>query len=400
MFRKTWWTLTGHYGNIYPIDWTKSGMVGGGGDTKLFGGGIGEGESYSQACIDSGVVDDHRSDDNNTADGWKVQDDDVDDDAEDDDAMLLDDHVISADDVINELDELLDDANNSNTQRSLRSLHGKLHNRKNFVSRILATDHLRLTKKFPNNSVKDREANIADNPELLKLPLETLLRMRDEMNRSILDHSEVLIRELDIRDELEYEKELKNQFIWLLITVQKRRKELMSSLQLQQQQQQQLQPQQQQLSHNNNTNNNNNNNNCIVVDNNSTTNFNVNYNNNNNNNNSHQLIDDNNNNKSNVNNINNNNNTVTSTPANNNNSNNNNTTKLINTSNTTTTTTTTGVKQPAYLTTVIPYKKQQAPLSIDILLVFIRILSAINDNSPTTPSLLTDYILKILCPAA
>jgi len=35
----------------------------------------------------------------------------------------------------------------------------------------------------------------------------------------------VLVHELALRDDLEYEKELKNQFIWLLLTVQKRRRE-------------------------------------------------------------------------------------------------------------------------------------------------------------------------------
>ena len=60
-----------------------------------------------------------------------------------------------------------------------------------------------------------------------KQALGDLLKTRDELNRNILSQSEVLIRELDERDELEYEKELKNHFIWLLISVQKRRKELL-----------------------------------------------------------------------------------------------------------------------------------------------------------------------------
>lgn len=41
----------------------------------------------------------------------------------------------------------------------------------------------------------------------------------------IKELSEVLIRELALRDELEYDKELKNQFISLLLTIQKRRRD-------------------------------------------------------------------------------------------------------------------------------------------------------------------------------
>jgi hypothetical protein len=41
----------------------------------------------------------------------------------------------------------------------------------------------------------------------------------------IKELSEILIRELALRDELEYDKELKNQFISLLLTIQKKRRD-------------------------------------------------------------------------------------------------------------------------------------------------------------------------------
>ena len=47
----------------------------------------------------------------------------------------------------------------------------------------------------------------------------------NEYEVTIKELSEVLIRELALRDELEYDKELKNQFISLLLTIQKRRRE-------------------------------------------------------------------------------------------------------------------------------------------------------------------------------
>ena len=42
---------------------------------------------------------------------------------------------------------------------------------------------------------------------------------------TIKELSETLVHELALRDELEYDKELKNQFISLLLTIQKKRRE-------------------------------------------------------------------------------------------------------------------------------------------------------------------------------
>lgn len=46
-----------------------------------------------------------------------------------------------------------------------------------------------------------------------------------ELELLIRDYSETLISELALRDELEYEKELKNSFISLLLAVQNRRRQ-------------------------------------------------------------------------------------------------------------------------------------------------------------------------------
>ena len=46
-----------------------------------------------------------------------------------------------------------------------------------------------------------------------------------DLEITIKELSETLIAELALRDEREYEKELKNQFISLLLAVQKRRRE-------------------------------------------------------------------------------------------------------------------------------------------------------------------------------
>ena len=52
-----------------------------------------------------------------------------------------------------------------------------------------------------------------------------------------------------------------------------------------------------------------------------------------------------------------------------------------------------------YLTTVIPYQPDRGPPPIPALQALVKILKAINEDSPAVPALLTDYILKVLCPS-
>lgn len=61
--------------------------------------------------------------------------------------------------------------------------------------------------------------------ELKALNLTQLNELYMEMEELIRDYSETLIAELALRDELEYEKELKNTFISLLLAVQNRRRQ-------------------------------------------------------------------------------------------------------------------------------------------------------------------------------
>jgi hypothetical protein len=58
----------------------------------------------------------------------------------------------------------------------------------------------------------------------------------------------------------------------------------------------------------------------------------------------------------------------------------------------------TGSVQSKYLTTVIPYHAAKGPQKNSTLQVLIKILKAIEQDSPAVPTLLTDYILKVLCP--
>lgn len=57
-----------------------------------------------------------------------------------------------------------------------------------------------------------------------------------------------------------------------------------------------------------------------------------------------------------------------------------------------------GCTDKQYLTTVIPYAKTGHPPATEDLQVLTKILLAMRDDSEKVPSLLTDYILKVLCP--
>ncbi|XP_017539705.1 fasciculation and elongation protein zeta-1 isoform X2 [Pygocentrus nattereri] len=51
-----------------------------------------------------------------------------------------------------------------------------------------------------------------------------------------------------------------------------------------------------------------------------------------------------------------------------------------------------------YLNTVIPYEKKASAPSVDELQMLTKILYAMKEDSEKVPTLLTDYILKVLCP--
>jgi len=58
------------------------------------------------------------------------------------------------------------------------------------------------------------------------LSVSGLVELADELQRCVHEYSEELVSELARRDELDFDKELKNQFIWLLLRVQRRRRQL------------------------------------------------------------------------------------------------------------------------------------------------------------------------------
>lgn len=72
--------------------------------------------------------------------------------------------------------------------------------------------------------VKHNEAISLSSDELNNLPKSKLLALSAEMEQLILVHNSELVAELARRDELEYEKEVKNKFITLLVAIQDQRR--------------------------------------------------------------------------------------------------------------------------------------------------------------------------------
>jgi hypothetical protein len=74
------------------------------------------------------------------------------------------------------------------------------------------------------NKSKHHEAISLSPSELNNLPQSKLLTLSAEMEQLILVNNTELVSELARRDELEYEKEVKNKFITLLVNIQDQRR--------------------------------------------------------------------------------------------------------------------------------------------------------------------------------
>ncbi|CAL1290079.1 unnamed protein product [Larinioides sclopetarius] len=240
-----WWTLTGNFGSILPIDWTKS---------------CAKGLQNSIINLNQNADCDSKRDESpNEIDvrSFLIKN-------------LQQEPLFTAEQVLEEIEEMIQ-------QQRSPSLN---------------------TCETPDKSPDDLKSKVAAyigmyKDEVKRLTLVQLHDLLTDMENLIQDHSETLINELALRDELDYEKELKNTFISLVLSIQNKRRQY----------------------------------NCIDK-------------------------------KKNVRN------------------------GLVNGT------------EPKYLSTVIPYDPKQGSPSNPTLQILIKILQAINEDSPTVPTLLTDYILK------
>uniref|UniRef100_T1HXL5 Uncharacterized protein n=1 Tax=Rhodnius prolixus TaxID=13249 RepID=T1HXL5_RHOPR len=282
-----WWTITGNFGNILPIDWSKSYA------RKLHMPAL----NLNENKVNISIILWQNSEDEAVASDLDMH------------SLILSgftqdtEPVKTADEVIREIDDIMDETSNEctpDTETAEESLQRKA---KQVLYSPLYHDKLKTLTVSQLNE--------------LYMELELLIR----------DYSETLISELALRDELEYEKELKNSFISLLLAVQNRRRQHHVEKKKARLPGSKPSGSESKVWH------------YLTY----FSNFKKNLT-------KAILID-----------------------------------KVQ-------------YDRALYLTTVIPYHMDSGPLDNQALQVLIKILKAINEDSPTVPTLLTDYILKVLCP--
>lgn len=261
-----WWTITGNFGNILPIDWSKS-------YTRMLQHrvlNVGEQQEKEPPSLDL-------SDDEDLAQAFDMH------------SLIVsslhpeeEDKVLTADEVISEIDDMMKEPSPEDFFNAMQETPEDEDYTK--VKETLAT----------LSGYGKEELKTMNNAQLNELVAEY------DTTTKLL--SEMLVTELALRDELEFDKELKNQFISLLLTIQKRRRESQSERK---------------------------------------------------------------NKKKGKN---------PGTPDG------------------------SSAYTNTFLTTAIPYHQMQGPPTSEQLQIYIKILQAINEDSSTVPTLLTDYILKVLCP--
>jgi len=254
-----WWTITGNFGNILPIDWTKS-------YTRTLQNkvlNIGDHQDMSPLSLDL-------SDDEDLAAAFDMH------------SLIVtslhpedEDKVLTADEVISEIDDMF-------KEPSAEDYHQAMQETPEDEAYTKTKETVATLSAYSKEDLKS----------MSRTELDGLLAEYDATTSGL---SEMLVSELALRDELEYDKELKNQFISLLLTIQKKRRECHTDKKK----------------------------------------------------------------------------------------------KKVKGA------TSPSADSPNFLTTAIPYHPCQGPPTSEQLQIYIKILQAINEDSSTVPTLLTDYILKV-----
>lgn len=299
---QVWWTITGNFGNMMPIDWSKSTVRAKHLPTlNLMGAkptSRGRSSSSPRAAKDS----------MNNGDDLEEEDDIV---AADLDmhSLILSSHpqensdqIKSADEVIKEIDDMIEESDLQDTEDDTGVVHGQpggLFQSGGSHTRSLSSSTSSHPREHPAGfSSYQRSSQMVSQAlagrKLEELSSNELSQILNDIEILVRELSEELVNDLGVRDELEYEKELKNTFISLLLSIQSKRRQ-------------------------------------HVAD---------------------------------------------------------------------------GGKMRRdpkdmykYLTTVIPYQPERGEPPLATLQVLVKILKSINEDSPAVPALLTDYILKVLCPS-
>ncbi|XP_061610132.1 fasciculation and elongation protein zeta-2 isoform X3 [Phyllopteryx taeniolatus] len=294
---EVWNTLTDNYGNVMPVDWKTSHTR----SLHLPTLNLNERQKLDNQSLDL-------SDDEELREQMDMHSIIV--------SCINDEPLVTAEQVIEEIEEMMQESPDPEDDES--PSHSDLS--------MLSQDLHGLKRSGSDTSYEER---------LRQLSVSELSETLEEVETAIRRYSEELIQALALRDELEYEKEVKNSFISLLIDVQNRQKEHRELLRKKKKIRSATLPGP----------------------------------------NGHRSAN-------------------THVPG----------TRLtleglsnvIQNGLRQTFGTTGGDKK--YLTTVIPYEKKMGSPAVEDLQILTKILHAMRDDSEKVPALLTDYILKVLCP--
>ncbi|XP_035677519.1 fasciculation and elongation protein zeta-2-like isoform X10 [Branchiostoma floridae] len=276
-----WQGLTDNFANVLPVDWNSSYT------RQLYNKALNLNEQKREEPMNLDLSDDEELRESFDAHSLII-------------SSLTQEPIFTAEEVIEEIDEIMGETSmEEETPVSEDSLS------------VLSQEMLALRERS-NTVTSYDESKAAEG--LKKLPLQTLNEVLEELEATIKEYSEILIQQLALRDELVYEKEVKNQFISALVAVQNRQRE-------------------------------------------------------------HKQNKDN---KKKRKKVKGGNGTEPGTPE-------------------------MSVREFAahspFLYTVIPYEKKNSPMTAEDLQILTKILVAMSEDSDKVPSLLTDYILKVLCPS-
>lgn len=209
-----WWTLTGNFGNILPIDWTKT-----------------HARKLQLPTLNLNTSNLNAEAMRLTANGDGLADPNVDEEelAKDLDlhaliisSMQQQEPIFTAEQVLEEIDEMMKVEQESNSRSTACNGNGSE------ICSPMSTSSDIDDRKSPLTTAEAKSCGISSllyEQKLRGLNTAQLNELFVEMESMIQDHSEVLIQELAHRDELEFEKELKNSFISLLLSIQNKRRQ-------------------------------------------------------------------------------------------------------------------------------------------------------------------------------
>ncbi|XP_073459666.1 fasciculation and elongation protein zeta-1 isoform X2 [Aquarana catesbeiana] len=130
------------------------------------------------------------------------------------DSGINEEPLLTADQVIEEIEEMMQ--NSPDPEEELDEDDNDLEEISTHSDSILLQEMQALSKTFNNNWTAEG---------LQHMSREELTQLLERVERAICDYSEELVQQLARRDELEFEKEVKNSFITALLEVQNRQKE-------------------------------------------------------------------------------------------------------------------------------------------------------------------------------